>query len=213
MAEIFISYSRLDSEFVNRLIGELDSKGLKVWIDRDDIEGGEKWRAAIVQAISLCRAFLLILSPNSANSRNVSTELTLAENKERRIIPIIYQACDIPDGMQYQLAELQRIDFTQSYEEAIKRLIRVLTRATEQIARQELQPAVPDKAASDSVPVDNERPQTANTLNSNESQRAAERAEAPPKISRKPERPRPVITNVSPEIIITERRVAFVEGW
>ena len=210
MAEIFVSYSRSDSEFVDKLIGELDSKGMKVWIDRDDIEGGERWRAAIVQAISQCRAFLLILSPNSANSRNVSTELTLAENKQRRIIPIIYQTCDIPDGMEYQLAELQRIDFTQSYEEALKRLIRVLTRATEQIARQQLQPTVPDKAAPESIPVDNESTQNANTVNSSESQRAAERAEAPRKISPKPERPSPVITNVSSEIIITERRVAQV---
>ena len=63
MDEIFISYSRTDSQFVDALIGEFDRRGLKVWIDRESIEGGAAWRAAISEAIRECRAFLLVLSP------------------------------------------------------------------------------------------------------------------------------------------------------
>ena len=66
---IFISYSRADEAFVDGLIDKLHQKGLEVWLDRDSIEGGAAWRAAISEAIRECRAFLVVLSPNSVHSK------------------------------------------------------------------------------------------------------------------------------------------------
>ena len=54
---------------------ELERRGVNVWIDRESIEGGDSWRAAILEAIRECSAFLLIISPNSTGSKNVSREL------------------------------------------------------------------------------------------------------------------------------------------
>ncbi len=51
MSEIFVSYSRSDSDFVDKLIGELEQSGLHVWVDREDIGGGDRWRASISEAI------------------------------------------------------------------------------------------------------------------------------------------------------------------
>lgn len=128
MSEVFISYSRGDSQFVDKLIHDLEQNGIPVWLDRQDIEGGEAWRAAISEAIRRCRAFLIVLSPLSTRSKNVSRELSLAETHDRMIIPIIYQACDIPAGMEYQLTELQWVNLTvMSYEEGLQRVVRVLT--------------------------------------------------------------------------------------
>lgn len=79
MSEIFISYSRLDREFVDQLIEELQRRGFDVWLDRKDISGGTDWRAAISQAIRACRAFLLVLSTDSATSKKVVQELSLAD--------------------------------------------------------------------------------------------------------------------------------------
>lgn len=127
MDEIFISYSRADSQFVDKLGRDLEQKGVRVWVDREDIEGGTAWRAAISEAIRQCRAFLIVLSPHSTQSRNVSRELALAESHDRMIIPVIYQDCKIPPGMEYQLAELQWINLNNlSYEAALERLVRAL---------------------------------------------------------------------------------------
>ena len=127
MNEVFISYSRADNQFVDGLISDLEQKGIHVWVDREDIEGGTAWRAAISEAIRKCRAFLIVLSPNSTQSKNVSRELSLAESHDRMIIPIIYQDCKIPPGMEYQLAELQWINLNNlSYEAALDRLVRAL---------------------------------------------------------------------------------------
>lgn len=123
MSEIFISYSRLDREFVDQLVEELERRGFDVWVDRKDIGGGADWRAAISQSIRGCRAFLVVLSPNSADSKKVVQELSLADEHGRQIIPLVHEACDIRPDMELQLASLQRIDFTEnSFEEALNQL-------------------------------------------------------------------------------------------
>jgi len=127
VGEIFLSYSRRDHDFADRLTGGLKDEGIHVWVDTQEIQGGDAWRAAIVRAITECDAFLVILSPQCVASRNVVKELSLASDKNRRIIPIICEQCDIPDGMQYQLAELQRIDFCElGFDAALQRLVHTL---------------------------------------------------------------------------------------
>jgi hypothetical protein len=45
MGQIFISYSRRDKGFVDQLVQDLGKNGFEVWIDWEDIVGGESWRA------------------------------------------------------------------------------------------------------------------------------------------------------------------------
>ena len=52
--DIFISYSRKDTEFTDKLAESLESRGLNVWIDRGDIIAGDQWRRQIVDAIEEC---------------------------------------------------------------------------------------------------------------------------------------------------------------
>ena len=127
MAHIFISYSRRDSEFVDRLITALAQYGFPSWEDVKAIAGGEVWKAAISKAVRECDAFLIVLSPQSASSENVAKELAVATKHARRILPVIYQACQIPDKMEYDLAELQWANFdNQPFEEALEKLVRSL---------------------------------------------------------------------------------------
>jgi len=126
MGQIFISYSRKDSEFVDRLVRDLGQSGVDFWIDRTGIDGGDKWRASIVQAISECDAFLVVLSPQSIASDNVSKEVSLAEKHNRHIIPLRYQPCELPPSLEYQLAELNWIDFAKGYEPSFNAIIKAL---------------------------------------------------------------------------------------
>ena len=90
MAQIFLSHSHLDQDFAITLTNGLQGHGLEVWIDRQDIQAGDAWRAAISHAISECSAFLVVLSPNCVASNNVVKELSIAESKNRHIVPIMY---------------------------------------------------------------------------------------------------------------------------
>ena len=135
MSEAFISYSRADTAFVDKLTHDLEQRGIPVWIDRQDIEGGAAWRASISQAIRSCCAFILILSPRSTQSNQVSKELSVAETHNRLIIPVVVEQCDIPPGMELQLAELQWISFADlSYDAALERLTRVINEARSRTA-------------------------------------------------------------------------------
>jgi hypothetical protein len=106
----FVSYSRKDSDFVLRyagnLIGDFD-----LWLDQWDIprllEGDADWDKAINDAILDCSHFLIILSPQSVKSKEVLGELRLALDENKIIVPVLYQACDVPR----QLRRLQYIDF------------------------------------------------------------------------------------------------------
>jgi TIR domain len=127
MGHIFISYSRKDSEFVDRLIEALEKYGFPTWQDVNAIAGGEVWKGAISKAVRESDAFLIVLSPQSASSENVSKELAVATKYARRILPVMYQACKIPDKMEYDLAELQWADFHElPFDEALEGLVRAL---------------------------------------------------------------------------------------
>jgi len=106
----FVSYSRKDSDFVLRYAGNLKGD-FDLWLDQGDIqhlkEGDANWDKAINDAILDCSHFLIILSPQSVQSREVLGELRLALDENKIIVPVLYQACDVPR----QLRRLQYIDF------------------------------------------------------------------------------------------------------
>ncbi len=128
--QIFFSYSRKDSEFVDRLSADLEYRGINVWIDRGDIFAGETtWRQQIVEAIKSCTVFFIVLSPDSFGSNNVNRELTLAESEKKTIIPIFHRSAEIPDSMAYQLAGLQLLDFSSGdYADNLQKLLSTLSR-------------------------------------------------------------------------------------
>lgn len=129
MGQIFISYSRADKDFVDSLtrdIEDTEHAGFDVWIDRADISGGEDWNTAINEAISKCSYFLVVLSPNSAKSKTVGQELSVADECDKRIIPLMYQIREVPAAFKLTLGRLQQIDFTEDYSGALQRLRRAL---------------------------------------------------------------------------------------
>ena len=127
--EVFLSYSRRDTEFVSRIGRDLSARGFEVWLDTQDIVGGgiDRWRTSIVAGIRRSDVVVVVLSPNSVQSENVERELTVAAENRRRVVPILHQPCELPDGFQYELAGLQHIDFVvQSYDRAFDELLRQL---------------------------------------------------------------------------------------
>jgi hypothetical protein len=128
MAQIFVSYSRHDSEFVDKLIAELEKLGYSVWVDRENIRGGDSWLKSIAEGIDQCNAYLIVLSPNSVASKMVARELTLAFEKQKPIIPLRYKPYTLSSDMEFQLAGTQYIDFyEQDFASGMQRLAQSLT--------------------------------------------------------------------------------------
>lgn len=125
--QIFVSYSRQDIEFVNALVADLEGHGFAVWIDRSAIQGGDSWRKSIVDAINACDVFLIVISPRSVASRNVTKEISMADERHKRLVPVVIAPTQIPADMEYQLTGVQYLDFTsEPYDAALRRLLQAL---------------------------------------------------------------------------------------
>lgn len=96
--DIFISYSRKDTEVVNKICNALESANISYFIDRKGIYGGMEFPLVIANAICNSSLFLFIASKNSYESKFTNSEITFAFNKKlpQSIIPYIIDATELP---------------------------------------------------------------------------------------------------------------------
>ncbi|MEO8395966.1 MAG: protein kinase, partial [Chloroflexota bacterium] len=86
---VFISYTDADSEFVQRLVYDLKSEGIPVWVDKRGVKAGTRnWENAIREAIQSASAVILIASPDSRRSNFVFDALAIAEMYKCPIYPV-----------------------------------------------------------------------------------------------------------------------------
>jgi WD40 repeat protein len=111
VAQVFISYSRKDKEFVQKLVAALVAEKREVWLDETNIEPTAEWLKEIFDNIEAADNFVFVISPDSVISTYARKEIDHAALNNKRIVPILYQAVpdkDIPEAV----AKFQRIDFT-----------------------------------------------------------------------------------------------------
>ncbi len=80
----FISYSRKDDTFAERLYNSLQGEGVRVWKDTHEIRPGEKIRKAVFEQIQLRDKLIVLLSKASLASDWVESEVEHALERERR---------------------------------------------------------------------------------------------------------------------------------
>lgn len=90
MSHVFISYSRQNTDYAERLVDSLKAHGFDVWIDHR-IEYGVNWSSEIFTAIRECAAFIVIMSPASHESKWVRREVAYADEIARPIFPILLE--------------------------------------------------------------------------------------------------------------------------
>jgi tetratricopeptide (TPR) repeat protein len=90
MSDVFISYSRQESLFANRIADELEKNGRTVWIDRKGIELTTDWWDEISRGIEGADNFVLVMSPSSLSSPVCHLEIELALQLTKRIIPLYH---------------------------------------------------------------------------------------------------------------------------
>ena len=83
MADVFLSYSRRDGEFVHHLASSLQDRGKDVWVDVDGIRDGEVFPEALRRAIEASDAFVFVLSPDSVRSSFCEEEVEHAARCEQ----------------------------------------------------------------------------------------------------------------------------------
>ncbi len=111
--DVFISYSRSDSDLARLLNDELQIRGGKTtWFDQESIASGADFQQEINQGIESADNFLFIISPRSINSPYCKDEVEYAAKLKKRVITVLYQGVNTAD-LHPELGKVQWIDFTQ----------------------------------------------------------------------------------------------------
>ena len=97
MNDVFISYSRRDKIFVQKLYEALTAANRAVWADWDSIPAASDWFAEIKQGIEETNSVVFILSPEWVKSNECRKEMDYAVQMGKRLFPILYLPVDPKD--------------------------------------------------------------------------------------------------------------------
>ncbi|NET35945.1 MAG: TIR domain-containing protein [Cyanothece sp. SIO1E1] len=108
---IFISYSRRDEAFVQKLYQALKKAAQQPWLDKHNIPVAADWMLEIKEAIEGAHTFLFVVSPDSVASGYCRAEIEHAIKCNKRLISIEWrQGFDI-QNIDSKLAKYQWIKF------------------------------------------------------------------------------------------------------
>ena len=107
--EVFVSYSSRDRARVLAIVDRLSAAGVSVWLDRARIDGGANYGEEIVRAIRGCKVLMLMCSDASLRSRNVKQEIQVAWKHARPYLPVLLEATEFPEQLEYWLEGWQWI--------------------------------------------------------------------------------------------------------
>ena len=110
VSKVFLSYASQDAALANALCDALEVAGFPCWIAPRDVRPGDFYADAIVQAITQCPAFVLILSQLAIDSPHVLREVERASSKRRPIITFRIDTASLPPGLEYFLSASQWLD-------------------------------------------------------------------------------------------------------
>jgi hypothetical protein len=102
-ARIFISYSRKDMAFADRLEAALTARGFEPLIDRTEIYAFEDWWKRIEALIGKADTVVFVLSPDAVASEIALKEITHAASLNKRFAPIVCRRVEdraIPQALQ-----------------------------------------------------------------------------------------------------------------
>jgi hypothetical protein len=114
--DVFLCHNKAQKDWILKLARELDGKGIKPWLDEWNLRAGTIGSLDMEQAIKQSRHVLLVLSPEFLLSEWTDFETQIAlvlspSNRDRRIIPILYADCEVPE----RISRITYLDFRDTH--------------------------------------------------------------------------------------------------
>ncbi len=135
---VFISYVRENKKQVDRLCRDLESHGVKVWLDRKSIKPGARWKDAIREAIRHGDFFIACFSKEYASRQKnfMNEELTVAIDELRQFatdrewfMPVLLSECDLPArsiGAGETLLDINWVPLYEDWQIGIQKILSVI---------------------------------------------------------------------------------------
>ncbi len=108
--KVFVSYSRSDAQFADKLVARLEARGVVVSIDKRDLPMLEDWQRELLGLIRAADAIVFIITGRSVKSRICIWELNEAAKLNKRLAPILLEP--VPqDDFPREVVPLHHVDF------------------------------------------------------------------------------------------------------
>ncbi len=104
----FVSYAHKDLARVYPIIEYLHKKGFRIWYD-EGIDPGNEWPDEIARALEKCSFFMVLISKNSAASKNVINEINFAIDENKPFLAIHMEETGLPPGIRLRVGSTQAI--------------------------------------------------------------------------------------------------------
>ena len=89
MSLIFISYVEEDGQLAQEIAQQLEKNHYSPWYYEHDSIPGRRWLDEVSEVIEQCHAMVLVITPRSIHSRQVTVELVQAFEDGKTIVPIL----------------------------------------------------------------------------------------------------------------------------
>ena len=138
MSHIFISYVHENQRQVEKLYKALTNQSIDVWLNRDSILPGMRWKEAIRKAVQDGAYFIACFSTEYENRQKsyMNEELILAIDELRQysiertwFIPVLFSECNVPAvsiGGGQTLLDFQWVNLYSDWDAGFQKLLRVL---------------------------------------------------------------------------------------
>lgn len=111
--DVFVAYSRKDSDTCRQIVSELRGHGLNVFYDQY-IQGGEEWRDMLAWNIKNCSVLMVLFTASSKDSPQVRKEVNLATSHSKSIIPVMVEDVRLEGGLELELNGINFIPYFDS---------------------------------------------------------------------------------------------------
>jgi hypothetical protein len=111
--DVFISHAAGDRAVAEAACEAIERAGHLCWIAPRDLGVGETAGETGFAGIGRCKIFLLILSAESAASRQVAREAERARSAGLAVIPLRIEAVEAGDQLYYHIADAEPFDATE----------------------------------------------------------------------------------------------------
>jgi len=100
--DVFLSYSRADTERVQPLLNELRRLGYRVFFDVQSIDPGKHWKERLDRSIRASRALVLCWSENARGHEYITYEYSRAEALHKPVFPWLLDRAPLPAMLEIQ---------------------------------------------------------------------------------------------------------------
>ncbi len=89
MSDVFISHVEEDKDVALEIARALNAAGYTTWCYEEDNDPGVSYLTQIGEAIEACHAVVLVISPESLGSDQVTREVEFSHDSRKRLIPVL----------------------------------------------------------------------------------------------------------------------------